>query len=335
MLHEEPLSLDALSFAVARDHFVDRYPARVRLGQDSEWTEGHDQQIHGRDVVSVQRETGLLHLRRRRAGRLQYCHAGLVGDSRQQVADRRIGQIERDVLSHLLGRLHRGGIELAHHAPIPAPRIGQAKQADDGECGYKHHRESHAIPVIRDHQQSPFHLPLVIDDSDQCRNRSRRAESLQELEDRPAITEPLILLETGEGQFIAGELALLANTRGGKPDQGIEPVKRLNHGQHPIHRHVETAQVPELVKNDMPELGTIERVAESLWQEQHRPKQAVQRRGVDEIGLDHEKAPLDSKTRLRRVDDVAADVAGGCVPQGNLCAKRPDERPHRQQGCST
>src|SRR5260370_30796698 len=91
LLQEEPLCLDALSFAVARDHFVDRYPARVRLGQDSEWTEGHDQQIHGRDVVSVQRETGLFHLRRRRAGPLQYSHAGLVADIRHQPAARRTG----------------------------------------------------------------------------------------------------------------------------------------------------------------------------------------------------------------------------------------------------
>ena len=92
--------------------------------------------------------------------------------------------------------------------------------------------------------------------------------------------------------------------------------------------------MPQLVKDDVPQLGAIESVGESFRQEQHRTQQAVQRGGVDEIGLDDEKPPPDSETRLHRVDDLGAHVAGRRVPQRDLDPNRRDERPQRQGGRS-
>src|SRR5205807_9262580 len=97
----------------------------------------------------------------------------------------------------------------------------------------------------------------------------------------------LVRVEAGEGELIAGELALLLNARHGQPDERVEPMHRANGIHQPVDGNVVPAQMRELVKDNVAQLLAIERAAHPFRENERRTKKTVKRGTVDERGFDH------------------------------------------------
>ena len=76
----------------------------------------------------------------------------------------------------------------------------------------------------------------------------------EQIEDGVAVLGGLVILEARERQLVAGQLAVGARVSERQPDERVEPVKRLEHGHHPVEGDVVAFQVGEFVEEDVPQL---------------------------------------------------------------------------------